>query len=93
MNRFTISLLISFWLISPNLFAQKKQKSLDILITNARIIDGTGNPWFKGEIGIQGGKIVFIGKSRGLKAKEIFPYTLIIMLVGSCIFIMGLLIF
>ena len=29
----------------------------------------------------------------GLKAKEIFPYTLIIMLVGSCIFIMGLLIF
>jgi len=29
----------------------------------------------------------------GLKAKEILPYTLILMLVGICIFIMGLLIF
>jgi short-chain fatty acids transporter len=29
----------------------------------------------------------------GLKAKEILPYTLILMLVGTCIFIIGLLIF
>ena len=29
----------------------------------------------------------------GLKAKEILPYTLILMLIGSCIFIIGLLIF
>ena len=29
----------------------------------------------------------------GLKAKEILPYTLIIMLIGSIIFISGLLIF
>ena len=29
----------------------------------------------------------------GLKAKEILPYTLILMLIGSCVFIMGLLIF
>ena len=29
----------------------------------------------------------------GLKAKEILPYTLILMLVGSTIFILGLLLF
>ena len=31
---------------------------LDILIKNGRIVDGTGSPWFAGEIGVQGGKIV-----------------------------------
>lgn len=31
---------------------------LDILIKNARIVDGTGNPWFRGDIGISRGYIV-----------------------------------
>ena len=31
---------------------------LDLLIKNGRILDGTGSPWFSGEIGIQEGKIV-----------------------------------
>ena len=31
--------------------------SYDIIIRNGRIIDGTGNPWYKGEIGIKDGKI------------------------------------
>jgi N-acyl-D-amino-acid deacylase len=34
----------------------------DIVITNGRLIDGTGNPWFNADIGIKGGKIVKIGK-------------------------------
>ncbi|MEO8072146.1 MAG: D-aminoacylase [Acidobacteriota bacterium] len=33
----------------------------DLAIVNARIIDGTGNPWFHGSIGIKDGKIVKIG--------------------------------
>jgi N-acyl-D-amino-acid deacylase len=31
--------------------------SFDIIIKNGRIIDGTGNPWYRGEIGIKDGKI------------------------------------
>jgi N-acyl-D-amino-acid deacylase len=31
--------------------------SFDIIIRNGRIIDGTGNPWYHGEIGIKEGKI------------------------------------
>ena len=37
----------------------------DTLITNARIADGTGNPWFPGEIGITGDRIEAFGKIDG----------------------------
>ncbi len=33
----------------------------DVLIRNARIVDGSGNPWFRADIGIAGGKIEIIG--------------------------------
>lgn len=39
----------------------------DILIKNARIIDGTNTPWYKGDIGIINDRIEFIGKSIGEK--------------------------
>src|SRR5512140_3841759 len=34
----------------------------DVLITNARIVDGNGNPWFGGSIAIQDGRIVKVGR-------------------------------
>lgn len=34
----------------------------DLLITNARIVDGSGNPWFRADIGIRDGRIVNIGR-------------------------------
>lgn len=34
---------------------------LDVLITNGRILDGSGNPWFRADIGIRGGRVVAIG--------------------------------
>lgn len=34
---------------------------LDILIKNGAVIDGTGSPWFKAEVGIKKGKIVQVG--------------------------------
>lgn len=33
----------------------------DLVITNARIIDGTGNPWFRGSIAIKDGRIARVG--------------------------------
>lgn len=33
----------------------------DVLIRNSRIVDGTGNPWYKADIGIKDGKIARIG--------------------------------
>jgi len=43
----------------------------DLLIIGGRIIDGTGNPWFKADIGIKNGKIVAMGKLRKIDAKQI----------------------
>jgi len=33
----------------------------DLVILNGHIIDGTGSPWYSGDIGIRGGKIAAIG--------------------------------
>ena len=35
---------------------------LDIVIKNGRIIDGTGNPWYRADVGINKNKIVEIAK-------------------------------
>ena len=37
----------------------------DILIRNARVVDGSGNPWFRADIGISVGKIAKIGALTG----------------------------
>jgi dihydroorotase/N-acyl-D-amino-acid deacylase len=41
--------------------AQTTNRSFDIVITNGHIIDGTGSPWYSGDVGIRGGKIAAIG--------------------------------
>ena len=43
----------------PRLRAQPSH--YDVLITNARIVDGTGAPWFHGDIGITGDRIMAVG--------------------------------
>ena len=44
---------------------------LDTLILNGKIIDGTGNPWYKADIGIKDGKIIAIGRLRNNDAEKI----------------------
>ena len=39
---------------------------LDLLLTNARIVDGTGNPWRKGCVGVRDGRIVAVGSAHDM---------------------------
>ncbi len=43
---------------------------LDLVICNGHIIDGIGSPWYSGDIGIQNGRIVDIGKLAASPAKR-----------------------
>ena len=47
--------------------------SLDVVIENGRIVDGTGAPWFYGDLGIRGDRIVAVaprGMLHGVSAKS-----------------------
>jgi len=39
----------------------KSPMPFDLKITNGRIVDGTGSPWYRGDIGVRGDTIVAIG--------------------------------
>ena len=48
-------------LIGTGCFLYAQTPSFDLVITNGHIIDGTGSPWYSGDIGIRNGKIDAIG--------------------------------
>src|SRR5580700_10242644 len=57
MNRFSIMLGL-FFAATPLLLAQS---TFDLIITKGHIIDGTGSPWYSGDLGIRDGKVAAIG--------------------------------
>ncbi|HEY6185300.1 MAG TPA: D-aminoacylase [Terriglobales bacterium] len=56
-----LQVFIAAIFLSVSVLAASGQKSFDIVITNGHIIDGTGSPWYSGDIGIRDGKIAAIG--------------------------------
>ena len=47
-----------------------QSQDCDILITNGKIIDGTGNNWYYGNIAVKNGKIIQIGRDVNVEAKK-----------------------
>jgi N-acyl-D-amino-acid deacylase len=56
----TRRLTLSFLLI-VSCFGFAADLPFDLVITNGHIIDGTGSPWYSGDIGIRDGRIAAIG--------------------------------
>ena len=46
------------------------QASCDLLLTNGRIIDGTGNNWYYGSVAIRNGKIAAVGRQLHFTASK-----------------------
>ena len=59
---------LSLGLVVPALAAQSP--TFDLVIRNGRIVDGTGSPWYSGDLGIRGGRIAAIGRLDSAKAKQ-----------------------
>src|SRR5712672_4738558 len=57
------SCLIALVLLgTPHLLgAQSSVPTFDLVITNGHIVDGTGSPWYSGDLGIRDGKIAASG--------------------------------
>jgi len=48
--------------------AQRQPNRFDVLIKNGRIVDGTGAPWFRADLGIAGDRIAAVGLLDGASA-------------------------
>ena len=60
--------IIFICLLLPSvLFGQ----SYDLLLKGGRIVDGTGNPWFYGDVAIRDGKVVAVGNVDTSKADSV----------------------
>jgi len=58
-------------LACPKVFAQ----TYDVIIRGGHVIDGTGNPWIKADVGIRAGRIVRVGRIDDAQASRIIDAT------------------
>jgi len=69
MAKISFLLLLSVFISSFNFAFGQTPETYDLLIINARIIDGAGNPWFRGSIAVRDGKIVKVGRIAAANAR------------------------
>jgi dihydroorotase/N-acyl-D-amino-acid deacylase len=54
----------------------------DIVIRNGHIIDGTGSPWYSGDVGIRDGRIAQIGSLGNAQARDVIDATGLVVAPG-----------
>jgi len=59
--KFLVSFLLCGCATGGGISSPGPHVPLDLLILNARIVDGAGNPWVRGDVGIRGDRIVAVG--------------------------------
>ena len=47
-------------------------QDFDLVLAGGRVVDGSGNPWYRADIGVRNGRIAEIGNLRGRAAKRGF---------------------
>jgi len=67
---FLFGLLVPLLLLVP-LCPPGAAAEFDLVLRHGRIVDGTGNPWFVGDLAIQGDRIVQVGRFAGTGRREL----------------------
>lgn len=70
MRRILLSLLVT--LISA---APAAAQNYDVVFRNARVLDGTGNPWFRADVAIQGDRVAAVGSLGDVPARQVIDAT------------------
>src|ERR1700726_2506725 len=71
MNLHKLNLLLTITLLAAAGSSPAQSKpAFDLIITNGHIIDGTGSPWYSGDVGIRDGKIAAIGNLSAAPRKK-----------------------
>ena len=69
MRRFVASLVLGTGiLVAAVVLTAQPAVPFDVLIRNGRVMDGSGNPWLRADIGVRGGRIAAIGRLPGAQA-------------------------
>src|ERR687884_232981 len=69
---FTLVVSVSAYAYMNSSLAQQAATPLyDIVITNGRVVDGTGNPWFRADVAIKDGRIARIGHIDPAQARKV----------------------
>lgn len=64
--------------ISAIAITRAEEPPYDLVIRGGRIVDGTGNPWFVGDVAIRGHRIVAVGPNLGRGEHEIDAHGLVV---------------
>jgi N-acyl-D-amino-acid deacylase len=68
MRQLRLSFVFAAMLAAGTLHAQRPPTRYDVLIKNGRIVDGTGAPWFRGDVAIAGDRLAAVGALPGATA-------------------------
>ena len=53
------------------IFSCTSAKRFDVVLKNGTVVDGTGSPWYRADIGIRGDRIAHIGKIHENQGKQV----------------------
>ncbi len=70
-RRFLVCTLLGCIIPLSAMAAAATQGPYDLIIRNGHIIDGTGSPWYSGDVAIRDGRIAAIGRLKDARAKQV----------------------
>ena len=61
----TIAIVCAAFLAPAGTASAQDGRPYDVVVTNGHIVDGTGSPWYSGDVGIRDGRVAAIGVLTG----------------------------